>query len=107
MDNSAQSATAVKDPVCGMTVDPASARPKLEQAGKTYYFCCGHCAEKFKAEPEKYLNQPAQLGSPGRVVLGTSPRTLHPVPEAAKATPSAGASLATSPAKGDYVCPMC
>jgi Cu+-exporting ATPase len=46
------------DPVCGMKVDPAKAGASAEHGGKTYYFCCSHCAAKFKADPEKYL-QPA------------------------------------------------
>ncbi|HZE60206.1 MAG TPA: heavy metal translocating P-type ATPase [Burkholderiales bacterium] len=48
----------VTDPVCGMTVDPAKAGATVEHAGKKYLFCCKHCAAKFQAEPEKYL-QPA------------------------------------------------
>ena len=44
-----------KDPVCGMTVDPARAAATHEHAGKTYYFCCRGCQEKFRAEPAKYL----------------------------------------------------
>lgn len=64
------SAIVVKDPVCGMTVDPATARHKLEHAGKTYYFCCGHCAEKFKADADKYLNQPVRAQASGLVMLG-------------------------------------
>ena len=44
-----------KDPVCGMTVDPARAAATYEHAGKTYYFCCRGCQEKFRAEPAKYL----------------------------------------------------
>ncbi len=43
------------DPVCGMTVDPATAAGSFAHAGTTYYFCSRHCLEKFKAEPEKYL----------------------------------------------------
>ncbi len=31
--------------------------PKVEHGGKTYYFCCSGCAEKFKASPEKFLEQ--------------------------------------------------
>ena len=46
------------DPVCGMTVDPAKAGATAAHGGKTYYFCCKHCAAKFQAEPQKYL-QPA------------------------------------------------
>ncbi len=44
------------DPVCGMTVDPASAAGSHEYKGETYYFCSNGCQTKFKADPEKYLN---------------------------------------------------
>ena len=44
-----------KDPVCGMSVDPASAKHKAEHAGATYYFCSGGCREKFVAEPARFL----------------------------------------------------
>jgi Cu+-exporting ATPase len=45
-----------RDRVCGMTVDPARAAAQVMYAGKTYYFCGGGCADKFRAEPAKYLN---------------------------------------------------
>ena len=45
-----------RDPVCGMQVDPAKARGKVEHNGKMYFFCCPGCAQKFQAAPEKYLN---------------------------------------------------
>ena len=48
------------DPVCGMTVDPSSAPASVEHEGKTYYFCCPHCAQKFRADPERYLLAGAQ-----------------------------------------------
>ena len=54
-----------------MTVDPATAKHKADQAGKTYYFCCGHCAEKFRADPQKYLNPPQSV-APGLVMLGAA-----------------------------------
>jgi Cu+-exporting ATPase len=41
-----------------MKVDPAKAGAKVEHAGRTHYFCCSHCAARFKADPEKFL-QPA------------------------------------------------
>jgi len=44
-----------KDPVCGMSVDPATARHMAEHAGATYYFCCGGCREKFVADPMRFL----------------------------------------------------
>ncbi|HUU65280.1 MAG TPA: heavy metal translocating P-type ATPase [Dehalococcoidales bacterium] len=45
----------VKDPVCGMEIDPKSAASE-EYRGKTYYFCSDACHDKFKAEPEKYAS---------------------------------------------------
>ena len=41
-------------PLRSMKVDAAKA-PKLEYKGKTYYFCCKHRLETFKADPEKFL----------------------------------------------------
>ncbi len=48
-------APAVKDPVCGMTVDPAPTQHKTEHAGTTYFFCSAKCRAKFEADPAKYL----------------------------------------------------
>ena len=45
-----------KDPVCGMTVDPESAKHRWDHQGKTYYFCCNGCLEKFKKDPAGYLS---------------------------------------------------
>lgn len=44
-----------KDPVCGMTVDPAHAAGKAEHMGETYYFCSDHCRAAFVRDPERYL----------------------------------------------------
>ena len=44
----------VKDPVCGMDIDPNTAAATEEYQGKTYHFCSTACHDKFKAEPEKY-----------------------------------------------------
>lgn len=55
----APSAHAVKDPVCGMTVDPATAKHRAEHAGHDYYFCSAGCRTKFAADPSKYL-KPAE-----------------------------------------------
>jgi Cu+-exporting ATPase len=48
--------TALKDPVCGMAVDAAKAASTIEHEGKLYHFCSKGCAEKFKADPVKYLS---------------------------------------------------
>ena len=53
-EHSAAAGAAI-DPVCGMSVDPATAQHKAEYAGETYYFCCNGCRTKFAADPEKYL----------------------------------------------------
>ena len=44
-----------RDPVCGMTVEVATARHRAEHAGRTYYFCCGGCRERFLATPDRYV----------------------------------------------------
>ncbi|MFP5454133.1 MAG: heavy metal translocating P-type ATPase, partial [Alphaproteobacteria bacterium] len=59
----------VKDPVCGMMVDPLTTEHKAEHAGRPYYFCSAGCRAKFLAEPERYLD-PA-----------TAAATAEPVPE--------------------------
>jgi xanthine dehydrogenase accessory factor len=42
------------DPVCGMTVDPATARHTAQLGGRTWFFCCAGCRQRFLAEPEKW-----------------------------------------------------
>ena len=44
----------VKDPVCGMAVDPATAARQITYNGKTYYFCSEVCKQKFDARPDLY-----------------------------------------------------
>ena len=48
------------DPVCGMTVQQATAAGSHEFQGKTYYFCAASCLTKFRAEPDYYLTPPDQ-----------------------------------------------
>ena len=51
--------TAVKDPVCGMDVDMATAAGKTEYKGQTYYFCAATCKGKFDLHPEQYVGKSA------------------------------------------------
>ncbi len=44
-----------RDPVCGMSVDPAAGKPSAEHGGRLFHFCSAGCRTKFVAEPEKYL----------------------------------------------------
>jgi P-type Cu+ transporter len=46
---------AMRDPVCGMTVDPATAKHRFDYEGETYYFCSAGCRTKFAADPTAYL----------------------------------------------------
>ena len=57
------------DPVCGMTVDPQTAKHKADFKGQTYYFCSAGCKTKFQANPTKYLE--AKAGAAEPVVSGT------------------------------------
>jgi xanthine dehydrogenase accessory factor len=43
-----------RDPVCGMEVAIPGAGHRAEHAGRTYYFCCGGCREKFVTAPDRY-----------------------------------------------------
>lgn len=47
----------VIDPVCGMTVDPHSAKHRAEHRGHSYYFCSAGCRTKFVNDPQKYLGK--------------------------------------------------
>src|SRR5439155_9364008 len=82
-----------KDPVCGMTVDPSTAKHSHAHEGTIYHFCCVHCLEKFKADPPRYLSA-ASAKPPQLVSLGV------PAPR-----PSAPAKSIKSTEK--FVCPMC
>ena len=54
------------DPVCGMEVDPATAKHKADHKGQVYYFCSAGCKTKFVATPERFLDrisEPAVAGA--------------------------------------------
>src|SRR5262245_1130036 len=55
---------AVKDPVCGMTVDPHDAKYKVINGGRSWYFCSAGCRDKFVASPEKYLTPEQRKSEP-------------------------------------------
>jgi P-type Cu+ transporter len=52
------------DPVCGMTVDPHTARHRHTHHGRTYYFCSAGCRTKFAADPAKYLETDTPAAEP-------------------------------------------
>jgi Cu+-exporting ATPase len=43
------------DPVCGMSVEPATAAAARSHEGETYYFCSTYCADEFDADPAQYV----------------------------------------------------
>ncbi len=49
------SAAVTRDPVCGMTVDPAAGKPAFAHGGRTFHFCSEGCRGKFAADPEAYV----------------------------------------------------
>ena len=54
MESAPQADTPVLDPVCAMTVDPATAAHVHVHEGRSYYFCNSTCMSKFSADPEAY-----------------------------------------------------
>ena len=77
----------VRDPVCGMTVNPLTAAGSVDHDGRTYHFCSRRCVEMFRADPARYLaDQEARSDSP---------------PVTDRITPPAA-----SPAGTTYTCPM-
>src|ERR1700678_1820868 len=100
-----------RDPVCGMTVDPARAAAQAVYAGKTYYFCCAGCTDKFRAEPEKYLNMkaPAATGSDAELVQFSRAGAAGVAPALAVSHESmrtSGRPAVKSAVANGYVCPM-
>jgi len=79
------------DPVCGMTVEPATAAGSAEHHGKTYYFCSKHCEHTFRAHPEKYLGEK----KPEQPVHGNYTCPMHPeiVQQGPGACPICGMAL--------------
>src|SRR3989454_1906711 len=103
-----------KDPVCAMMVDPHNAAGVYEYKGQTYFFCSIGCREKFKADPERFLNHEpaAPIGihrGPKRqlvaseIVSVTYTCPMHPeiVRDAPGACPICGMALEPRVATGD------
>ncbi len=75
----ADASDTVRDPVCGMTVDPHKTAHRTSHAGTEYYFCCAGCRQKFEADPSRYLagqSKPADLKPVLAGAIFTCP--MHP-----------------------------
>ncbi len=83
-----------RDPVCGMPVDPATARGgSAEHGGRTYHFCSQRCRSRFAAAPERFLG-PTPSGAPGPMAAPPDPTpgveyTCPMHPEIVRAGPGA------------------
>jgi len=95
---------AAKDPVCGMSVDPARAAGQHQHQGRTYYFCSRQCLEKFRANPQQYL---------GGAVVQLMPAAPRPAPVHGEPVQGEPAALYTCPMHPEVVqaqpgaCPKC
>lgn len=83
------------DPICGMTVEPATAAGRFEYKGVTYYFCAQSCLDRFRADPEQALSR----ASARLITVPLSPTARKPLPMMMPAAAAPGGVL-------DPVCGM-
>ena len=107
------SAPRVKDPVCGMTVDPKKSAGKVAHGDQTYYFCSKRCAERFEKEPEKFLAAPGASGMESSSNAAHGKHSAHVLPSAAQDTAVNKDSRYTCPMHPEIIqvgpgsCPIC
>ena len=120
---SAQPSGPVIDPVCGMKVDPSTARFKAAHAGQNYFFCCAGCMTKFQTNPAGVLAAPPKPMGSGLVGIGMKPASGGGGALVSIGTPAKGSGptapshpgrasaantgLGTHADARAYVCPMC
>src|ERR1039457_1125368 len=110
----------VRDPVCGMQVDPSAPAATLLHEGTTYLFCSTHCRDKFKASPDNFtgagITKPDQLitlASESNLKTNTFTCPMHPEikQEGPGSCPKCGMALeplftAVPAERIEYTCPM-
>ena len=101
-----------KDPVCGMDVNPATARYKTLHNGKEYFFCSAGCLAKFQANPEKILSSPPKpMTMTSELVSLRAPTGIPKMVMPTLTTPTLSTPAAVGAGKQKdtrtYVCPMC
>jgi Cu+-exporting ATPase len=107
-----------RDPVCGMSVGPAKAKASVAHGGRTFYFCCQGCADKFTAAPEKFLDDVSAEAAASAhsahhhsfVELAPAHSSVAPLAASSGASAPGSSGDATTPAPnsaaGKYTCPM-
>ncbi|MCU1226275.1 MAG: copper-exporting ATPase [Edaphobacter sp.] len=117
MDCCENSDDKVKDPVCGMTVDPTRAAATVEHQGTSFYFCSQGCATKFRATSEKYLKpKPSVVPSRSPIKAEQQTQYICPMdPEVSKLGPGScpkcgmalePATISAPSSRTEYTCPM-
>jgi P-type Cu+ transporter len=66
----------VRDPVCGMSVDPATSQHQFDYHGETWHFCSAGCRTKFAADPTQYLDKTTPKAAAPEGTIYTCP--MHP-----------------------------
>jgi Cu+-exporting ATPase len=102
------------DPVCGMTVSPERSAGSFEHKGTTYHFCNPHCLEKFRKDPERFLEpeeaeeEPVEAAPGGTYVCPMDPDVVEDAPG-----PCRKCGMALEPAtvsaprrETEWTCPM-
>lgn len=115
-DSGAASDAELKDPVCGMSVTPASSH-HVEHAGHMHYFCSENCQKKFAADPEQYMNKASAESAAPAADTGDVDATytcpMHPeveqqgpgnCPKCGMALEAKGVPVVAT--KTEYTCPM-
>jgi len=101
------------NPVCGMDIEERDAAGAVEHRGTRYFFCSQSCIEKFRTDPERYLN--AGLASAPPLNANTIEYTCPMDPEVGQlgpgACPKCGMALESATfqrprARTEYTCPM-
>jgi Cu+-exporting ATPase len=98
-----------RDPICDMTVDPASAAGTFAHRGHTYYFCSIGCLSRFKADPEGVLSGAARAGGGMTMHHGAAPASSMVALSSLRRHRPAAASPSPPPppAPGaQWTCPM-
>ena len=106
----------MRDPVCGMQVDPAKAAGTSDYQGQTYAFCSKSCKAKFDAKPDAFVHPAAPADPPAPPARAADAREhtcpMHPEVRQVGpgACPKCGMALepvSAAPAtKTEWTCPM-
>jgi Cu+-exporting ATPase len=75
-DDHADGHAMVRDPVCGMSVDPATSQHRFDYRGETHHFCSAGCRTKFAADPAQYLDKTTPKAAAPEGTIYTCP--MHP-----------------------------